>query len=119
MAVPATQASYFLPTLGPIFQALLQQYDTVFDSNIVGYISAVGPLFQATVNMGPVQPSERKGRCPQAARDKLVELQQICDDLERQGIFRRLEDIGIAVAYFNPSSREENSRGLSICDCIY
>ena len=38
------------------FQALLQQYDTVFDSNIVGYYGVVGP-FEATVNMGHVQPS--------------------------------------------------------------
>ena len=47
----------------------------IVDSNIVGYNGAVGP-FEATVNMGPVQPPQYKGRCPQYARDKLVELQQ-------------------------------------------
>ena len=68
------------------FQALLQQYDTVYDSNIVGYNGAVG-LFEAIVNMGPLQPPQRKGRCLQYARSKLVELQQRFDDLERHGIF--------------------------------
>ena len=45
------------------FQALLQQYDTIFDSNIVGYNGAVGPI-EATVNMELVQPFQHKGRCP-------------------------------------------------------
>ena len=84
------------------FQALLQQYDTIIYSNIVGYNGAVGP-FETTVNMRPVQPSLRKGRFPQYARDKLVEIQQNFDDLERQGIFRRSEDVGITVEYLNPS----------------
>ena len=95
------------------FQALLQQYDTVFDSNIVGYNGAVGP-FEATVNMGPVQPPQRKGRCPQYARDKLVELQQKFDDLERQGIFRRPEDIGITAEYLNPSFLVKKTQGYRL-----
>ena len=61
--------------------------------------------------MGPVQPPQRKGRCPQYARDKLVELQQKFDDLERQGIFRRLEDIGIIVKYLNPSLLVKKTKG--------
>ena len=63
------------------FHALLQQYDTVFDFNIVGYNGVIGP-FEVIVNMGPVQPPQHKGRCPQCAGDKLVELQQRSDDLE-------------------------------------
>ena len=54
---------------------------------MVGYNGAVRP-FEATVNMGPVQPPKRKGRFSQYAKDKLIELQQKFDDLERQGIFR-------------------------------
>ena len=49
------------------------------------------------VNMGPVLPPQRKGRCPQYARDKLVELQDKFDELEAVGVFRRPEDIGVAV----------------------
>ena len=49
-----------LPTnLRSKVQALPQQYDTVFHSHIVGYNSAIRP-FEATVNMGPVQPPKRK-----------------------------------------------------------
>ena len=50
-----------LPTnLQSKVQALPQQYDIVFDSNIVGYNGAVRP-FEAIVNMGPMQPPKCKG----------------------------------------------------------
>ena len=84
------------------FQNLLNQYDNVFNPNFKGYNGAVGP-FQATVNMGPVQPPQRKGRVPQYSRDKLVELQQRFDELEVRGVFKRPEDIGVNVEYLNPS----------------
>ena len=37
--------------------------------------------------MGPVEPPQRKGRLPQYARDKLVELQEKFDHLEQRGVF--------------------------------
>ena len=43
-------------------------------------------LFQAVLNMSPLQPPEHKGRVPQYSRDKLDELQQKLSDLERKGI---------------------------------
>lgn len=84
------------------FRDLLQTHDDVFDPTITGYNGAIGP-FEAVVNMGPVQPPQRKGRLPQYAHNKLVELQQKFDDLESQGVFQRPEDIGITVEYLNPS----------------
>jgi len=36
-------------------------------------------------------------------KDKLVELQQKFDDLERQGVLRRPEDVGVTAEYPNPS----------------
>lgn len=84
------------------FKDLLHKYDDVFNSDISGYNGAVGP-FEASVNMGPVQPPQRKGRLPQYARNKLVELQEKFDELESQGIFRRPEDIGVNIEYLNPS----------------
>ena len=84
------------------FKDLLQRYDEVFDPGFIGYNGAAGP-FEANVNMGPVQPPQRKGRVPQYARDKLVELQQKFDELEQQGVFRKPEDVGINVEYLNPS----------------
>ena len=53
--------------------------------------------------MGPVEPPQRKGRLPQYARDKLVELQEKFDHLEQRGVFQRPEDVGITVEYLNPS----------------
>ena len=53
--------------------------------------------------MGPVEPPQRKGRLPQYARDKLVELQEKFDYLEQLGVFQRPEDVGITVEYLNPS----------------
>ena len=53
--------------------------------------------------MGPVQPPQRKGRLPQYSRNKLIELQNKFDELERQGVFQRPEDIGITIEYLNPS----------------
>ncbi len=61
-----------------------------------------GP-FKAIVNMGPVQPPQRKGCLPQYATDKLQMLQYKFDELEQQGVFARPEDLGITVEYLNPS----------------
>lgn len=57
------------------FYSLLSEYDEVFNPRISGYNGAAGK-FEATINMGPVLPPQRKGRVPQYSRDKLVELQQ-------------------------------------------
>ena len=65
------------------FRNLHRRFDSVFDPTIVGCKGHVGP-FTATVNMGPVVPPQRKGRCPQYARDKLVELQDKFGELEAQ-----------------------------------
>ena len=53
--------------------------------------------------MGPVEPPQRKGRLPQYARNKLVELQEKLDQLEELGVFKCPEDIGISIEYLNPS----------------
>ena len=84
------------------FQALLREYDSVFDPQFPGYNGSAGP-YQAKVNMGPVEPPQRKGRLPQYARDKLIELQEKFDHLEQLGVFRRPEDVDINVEYLNPS----------------
>ena len=84
------------------FTSLLNEYDHIFEPNIKGYNSAEGP-FEAKVNMGPVEPPQRKGRLPQYARHQLLELQQKFDELEALGVFKRPEDINIPVEYLNPS----------------
>lgn len=84
------------------FHSLLDQYDEVFNPAISGYNGAEGP-FEAKVNMGPVEPPQRKGRLPLYGRDKLTELQQKFDELEHLGVFHRPEDVGVSVEYLNPS----------------
>ena len=84
------------------FRGLHEEYDEVFDPTFPGYNDAAGP-FEAVVNMGPVQPPQRKGRLPQYAQDKLRELQHKFDELEKQGVFARPEDMGVNVEYLNPS----------------
>ena len=84
------------------FSSLLDEYDHVFDPKIKGYNGSVGP-FEARVNMGPVEPPQRKGRLPQYARNQLLELQHKFDELEALGVFHRPEDINIAVEYLSLS----------------
>ena len=81
---------------------LLQTYDRVFNPDLTGYNGAAGPI-QASVNIGPVQPPQRKGRVPQYSQNQLVELQAKFDELEQAEVFRRPEDLGITVEYLNPS----------------
>ena len=93
------------------FSSLLDEYDHVFHPKIKGYNGSVGP-FEARVNMGPVEPPQRKGRLPQYACNQLLELQHKFDELEALGVFRRPEDINIAAEYLNPSSHQESQRWL-------
>ena len=92
------------------FRKLLNDYSDVFNTSIGVYNGYFGP-FEATVNMGPVEPPQRKGRVPQYARDKLMELQSKCDELEKQGILRRPEDINMTVEYLSPSFLVKKSNG--------
>lgn len=84
------------------FQSLHEQYDSVFDPEFKGYNGSAGH-FESVVNMGPVQPPQRKGRLPLYARSDLVKLQEKFDELEVLGVFARPEDMDISVEYLNPS----------------
>ena len=90
--------------------SLLDEYDHIFDPNIKGYNGAEGP-FKARVNMGPVEPPQRKGRLRQYVRHQLLELQQKFDELETLGVFKRPEDISIPVEYLNPSFHVKKPSG--------
>ena len=74
----------------------------LFNPAIVGYNGTAGPV-QASVNIGPVQPPQRKGCVPQYSCDKLVELQQKFDELQQCQVLRRPGDIRVTVEYLNPS----------------
>ena len=74
----------------------------MFDPNYAGYNGHVGP-FEAVINMGPIQPAQRKGHLPQYARNQLVELQAKFDELETTGVFVRPEYVPVNVEYLIPS----------------
>lgn len=87
-----------------------QEFSAVFNPQFHVYNGAVGP-FEATVNMGPTQPPQRKGHIPLYGRNNLSELQDKFDELEHAGVFQRPEDIGITVEYLNPSFLVKKSSG--------
>ena len=82
------------------FRSIVQEY--VFDANYRGYNVNVRP-FEAVVNIGPVEPLQRKGHLPQYAFNQLAELQNKFDELESMGVFVRPKDVPITVEYLNPS----------------
>ena len=84
------------------FDVLYKEFASVFNPQFTGYNGASGPI-KAVVNIGPVEPPLRKGRIPQYSRDKLVELQQKCDELELLGVLHKPEDLGVIPEYLNPS----------------
>ena len=84
------------------FHDLHSQFAPVFRSDFGVYKGAAVP-FQAVVNMGPVQLPQWKGRVLQYARGLLVELQEKFDNLERLGVFKRPEEVGVVAEYLNPS----------------
>ena len=61
------------------FASIHREYDSVFDPALKGYNGAARQ-FQARVNIGPVDPPQRKGRLPQYSRGKLAELQDKFDN---------------------------------------
>ena len=84
------------------FRDLHQKYNTVFDPEYPGYNHAFGK-FEAVVNMGKVEPPQRKGKLPQYSRDKLGIVQDHFDKLEALGVLAKPESIGVNVEYLNPS----------------
>jgi hypothetical protein len=82
-------------------QALLK-HDNVFSPSLEGYNGHAGS-FEAHVNMGPVQPPQRKGRLPQYTRNQLELLQSTFYELEAMGVFKCQEDVGVQVVYLNLS----------------
>ena len=80
------------------FQDIHEQYDRVFDPSFPGYNGSGGPI-QKIVNIGPVQPPQRKGRLPQYSRNRLVELQEKFDELEAAGVFRKPDEANVVVEY--------------------
>ena len=84
------------------FMDVNSEFRAVFSTKDKLYNGHSGPI-EGVVNMGPVLPPQRKGKLPLYGRGRLEELQAKFDDLEREGVFARPEDVGVCVEYLNPS----------------
>ena len=84
------------------FTDLHRQYDNVFNPKIPKYNGFSGNI-EGNVNMGRVLPPQRKARTPQYNREKLILLQNKFDELEKEGVFGKPEDIGLTAEYLNMS----------------
>ena len=82
------------------FQQINNTFDNVFNPKIAKYNGKSGNI-EATVNMGPSLPPQRKGRLPQYNTSLLNELQQKIDELEDIGVFAKPEEAGVTVEYLN------------------
>ena len=91
-------------------ESITESYSHTFNPKFPKYNGRDGAV-KAVVNMGPVQPPQRKGRLPLYNRDKLDILQQKFDELESLGVFAKPEDVGVVVEYLNPSFLVSKTRG--------
>ena len=84
------------------FKDLHLSFDSVFESTIGRYNDASGRV-RSRINIGNSKPPTRKIRLPNYAKDSLDALQEKFDELERQGVFARPEDVGVQVEHVSPS----------------
>ena len=109
-AVSIDPGNMLFPDMKSSFDKLLREYDEVFNPMVGCYNGKSGP-FQSVVNMGPVQPPQRKGRLPQYNRSRLTDLQDKFDELESMGVIKTPESINVTVEYLNPSFLVKKQNG--------
>ncbi|CAG2202552.1 unnamed protein product [Mytilus edulis] len=109
--IDTTHTSQFFKQVSVVPDNLLSpDLQTQFNELLRSYNGEIGP-FEASVDMGPVQPLQRKGRMLQYSKNNLVELQNKFDELECKGVFCKPEDVGISVEYINPSFLVKKASG--------
>ena len=84
------------------FMKLNSKYDHVFSPEILKYNGLSGRI-EASINMGPTLPPQRKGRLPQYNHDTMIALQSKFDELENAGVFAKPEQVNVSVEYLNLS----------------
>ena len=85
-----------------LFHKVNQKYHEVFSSDLGAYNGHSGK-FKHKINMSSSLPPQRKGRVPSYNRSNLEELQSKFDELYKQGVFVRPEEVGITAEYVSPS----------------
>ena len=87
------------------------KYDELFEPVIGRYNDASGRV-RARVNIGKVVPPTRKLQVPRYDKGNLDLLQDKFDELERQGVFARPEDVNVVVEHVSPSFLVKKSSGV-------
>ena len=85
-----------------MFQNTHNEYQKVFSSSLGCYNGASG-AFEHKINMSSSLPPPRKGRIPMYNRSNLELLQTKIDELYKEGVFAKPEEIGITAEYTSPS----------------
>ena len=93
-----------------MFAQLHSDFDDVFQPMIGRYNDYNGKV-RARVNIGTTKPPPKKLHAPNYSKNNLDELQDKFDELERQGVFVRPEDVGVAVEFVSPSFLINKSSG--------
>ena len=91
------------------FQKLHEAYYNLFNSEFDVYNDNSG-VIRANINMGPAMPMPQIRELPFYNQSNLCLLQE-ADQLEKLGVFAKLEDIGINVKYASPSFLVKRSQG--------
>ena len=84
------------------FQQLHQNFDDVFQPSIGRYNDHSGKV-RARVNIGNSKPPTKKLHVPNYSGNNQQILQDKFDELERQGVFVRPEDVGVTIEHVSPS----------------
>ena len=85
----------------------------MFSSSLGCYNGHSGE-FEHVINMGSSLPPQRKGRIPQYCKNNLDILQQKFDELQKDGVFARPEEVGVSVEYVNPSFLIKKSSSFNL-----
>ena len=93
-----------------MFQEQNLRYDELFEPTIGRYNDRAGKI-RARVNLGKVVPPTRKLQVPKYDKNNLDLLQEKFDELERQGVFARPEDVNVVVEHVSPSFLVKKSSG--------
>ena len=93
-----------------MFHETNKKFSQVFSPSLGCYNGKSGK-FQHIINMSASLPPQRKGRVPMYNRTNLELLQTKIDELYKQGVFARPEEINITAEYVSPSFLVAKSSG--------
>ena len=93
-----------------MFSETNQKYPKVFSPSL-GCYNGYSGKFEHKINMSSSLPPQRKGRIPMYNRSNLENLQAKIDELYKQGVFVRPEDVNITAEYISPSFLVAKSSG--------